>query len=373
MIEKGKQDKEKTEALKRESEAKAGLGEARVGIANAKATGHADTDVAEASRPGAHKTGEKANATSGVHGLKMESSKRIATSGFSLGSGGAHFAPKNDKAEKEKEQKELTPEQLELKALGMLKKTYTPVAKEAAAVGAQKIRDAEAAKTTPPKSGPYEARPASAFGSRTQMTWGTNPKAETPTSFRHIEAPLGSRAPTDRIDSRSMVDDPRQRALMQPRPTLLSSHRIPGAADFEKVSEWNDRNRKTARALADSHGNRAPAGGWPKLTGNEENKQNQSIREIDQVLRHPEIQVEIATDTRFGPVIRYRAPEKHQEGVLGVVNTGRGAVYDKNGLLHLLSDNRPPDILKRDQDKHVVQEAKNKAKKEAKNASTENK
>jgi hypothetical protein len=92
-----------------------------------------------------------------------------------------------------------------------------------------------------------------------------------------------------------------------------------------------------------------PAGGWPKVTGTKEAQQRQAVREIDTVLRHPEIQVKLAVDTRLGPVSRYRGPEKHQEGAAGVVNTGWGAVCDKEGLVHLLSNDRPQDILKRDQ------------------------
>lgn len=280
-----------------------------------------------------------------MHGLKSETSKskEKAVSGFSLGSGGAHFAPKKDKAKKEP--RELTLEQLEKKSLGMLKKHYTPAAKEAAAVGAQKLHDSEAAKTTPPKNGPYEARPASAFGSRTQMTWGTNPKAATPSPFRHSDAPLGSRAPIDRIDSRSMVDDPRQRANMQPRPVPLESHLDPRAAQFEEVSAWNDRNRTAARSLAESHGDRVPAGGWPKITGQDAARDKQSIRAVDKVLLSHDLQLTLREDKKWGLLAHYRAPEPGQKTAEGVGHTGRGAVYDKNGLLHLLSHDRPEDVF----------------------------
>ena len=161
----------------------------------------------------------------------------------------------------------------------------------------------------------------------------------------------------------------RKRAAMQPRPIPLFSHKIPAAAAYEKVSTWTDSNRTKAKALADSHGNRVPAGGWPKMTGTEENKQRQAIREIDSVLRHPNLQATFGRDTWGNRVLKYRAPEAHQEGVAGVTNTGRGAMYTKDGLAHLISNDREDDVLAAARAKNTAKKQSRETRKAEKNAS----
>ena len=106
LVLKGKQNEEQTQTAKQREENASRLGEAKVGVANAKAsTSTAHTDATEEAHPGAHRPGGRASLTSALEGLELDSDKgkkkAKATTGFSLGSGGAH----------RKAKKELTPEE----------------------------------------------------------------------------------------------------------------------------------------------------------------------------------------------------------------------------------------------------------------------
>lgn len=69
-------------------------------------------------------------------------------------------------------------------------------------------------------------------------------------------------------------------------------------------------------------------------------------------------------------IAKYRAPEAHQVGGTGVVNTGRGAVYNKDGgLMHLLSNIRDDDVFDAAQAKAQTQKQARVARKAAKDAS----
>lgn len=164
---------------------------------------------------------------------------------------------------------------------------------------------------------------------------------------------------------KSFPDDLRQRKLMEARFVPLMSHENPALADYEKVSVWNARNREKARFEVQSHGGRAVTGGWPKLNGSEESKMRNAVREIDAVMRHPQIQVVVENDSHGTLCAKYRIPELHQEGIPGVENTGRGVMCSQRGLEHLMNPDGEGGVVKREALRLL---AEKKARKAARNA-----
>lgn len=273
--------------------------------------------------------------------------KDLSSSSFSLrGKGSYSKAKRQELTDEERAQKKEEGLQRSARARELKEAIKTPLPEDSALSSAP----------------PFRARPSSALVGSQRMTWQTDPRAPTPGPFRHSTSKEETAATSEVKRRSSFSEDFRERALLRGRMVPESVFKTTGADEYRKATQWTDYNRRRVGQMVYDHGGRDPDGGWKRPPGGtskqpatEDQKTRAGFQQVGQLLSRDDLQAKLGVDTWKTPVLKVRAPDLDQQGG---ENRGRGVMFDKLGLRHLMNPFRDEETFARDKARLEEKESK---------------